>query len=76
MKQDERWNNRYYEVKAFIEEHHRNPSKYVGEERNMYSFVKHCRKLMNQGLLKEERVEAFKGLLEVMERYKHVNQWI
>ena len=44
MTQDERWNTRYKEVKSFIEEHHRNPSKYVGEERNMYTFVKQLKR--------------------------------
>lgn len=54
MTQDERWSIRYSEVKAFIEENHRNPSKYVDEERNMVNFLKHTRKQMNQGLLKED----------------------
>ena len=76
MTQDERWNTRYNEVKSFIEEHHRNPSKYVGEERNMYTFVKRCRKQMNQGVLKEERVEVFKELVGVMEDNKNVNQYV
>ena len=75
MTQDERWNIRYNEVKTFIEENHRNPSKYAAEERNMYSFVKHCRKQLNQGLLKEERVAVFKELVGVMEQYKRKNQY-
>ena len=58
MTQDERWSIRYNEVKAFIEV--RNPSKYVDEERNMVNFLKHTRKQMNQGLLKENRIEMFK----------------
>lgn len=75
MTQDERWSIRYNEVKAFIEVNHRNPSKYVDEERNMVNFLKHTRKQMNQGLLKENRIEEFKKLLELMEENKHVNQW-
>lgn len=75
MTQDERWSIRYNEVKAFIEVNHRNPSKYVDEERNMVNFLKHTRKQMNQGLLKEDRIEEFKKLLELMEENKHVNQW-
>lgn len=75
MTQDERWSIRYNEVKAFIEANHRNPSKYVDEERNMVNFLKHTRKQMNQGLLKEDRIEEFKKLLELMEENKHVNQW-
>ena len=75
MTQEERWLTRYNEVKSFIEENHRNPSKYADEERNMVTFVKHTRKQMNQGLLKAERIEAFKKLLELMELYKRKNQY-
>ena len=76
MTQDERWSIRYNEVKAFIEVNHRNPSKYVDEERNMVNFLKHTRKQMNQGLLKEDRIEEFKMLLELMERYRRKNQYM
>ena len=41
----------------------------------MYNYIKHTRKQMNQGLLKEERDEALRRLLEVRERYKHINQF-
>ena len=75
MTQDERWLTRYNEVKAFIETNKRNPSKYVQEERNMYNFVKHCRKQMNQSLLKEDRVGAFRKLQALMEQYKRRNQY-
>ncbi len=75
MTQDERWKARYKEVMTFIETNKRNPSKHVGEERNMVNFLKHTRKQMNQGLLKPERIEEFKKLQELMERYKHVNQY-
>lgn len=75
MTQDERWLTRYNEVKAFIEEYHRNPSKYYPEEKLMVHFLKRGRKLMNAGELKEERLEKFKELLELVERYKRVNQY-
>lgn len=75
MTQDERWNIRYNEVKTFIETNHRNPSKYNLEERNMYNFIKHSKKQMNQELLKKDRVEEFKKLLSLMEENKHVNQY-
>ena len=75
MTQDERWSIRYNEVKAFIEENHRNQSKYVDEERNMVNFLKHTRKQLNQGVLKPERIEKFKKLQELMERYKRKNQY-
>lgn len=75
MTQDERWIIRYQEVLAFVETNKRNPSKYAQEERNMYNFVKHCRKQMNQSLLKEDRVGAFRKLLALMAQYKRVNQY-
>ena len=75
MTQDERWLKRYQEVMEFIENNKRNPSKYAPEERNMYNYIKHTRKQMNQGLLKENRIEMFKRLLELMEQYRRKNQY-
>lgn len=75
MTQDERWHFRYEEVKAFIESEHRNPSKHRIEEHDMLNWVKANRKSLNAGRLKEDRVEAFKRLLEMMEENKRVNQW-
>ena len=40
MTQDERWNIRYNEVKAFIETNHRNPSRHRIEEHDMLNWVK------------------------------------
>jgi len=75
MTQDERWNIKYREVKSFIEANKRNPSKYRIEEHDMLNWVKANRKAMNAGKMKEERVETFKMLLEMMEERKRVNQW-
>ena len=75
MDQETRWLTRYKEVVEFIEREHRNPSKYVDEERNMVNFLKHTRKQLNQGVLKPERVEEFKKLQELMERYRRKNQY-
>ena len=75
MTQDERWQIRYNEVIEFISTNHRNPSKYVDEERNMYNYIKHTRKQMNQGLLKAERIPLFEKLLELMELHKRKNQY-
>jgi hypothetical protein len=76
MTQDEKWKAKYNEVVEFIQTNHRNPSKYAPEERNMYNYIKHTRKQMNQGLLKENRVKLFKRLLELMVQYKRVNQYL
>ena len=66
---------RYEEVMAFIESNHRNPSKHRIEEHDMLNWVKANRKALNAGKMKEERVEAFKRLLEMMEQYRRKNKW-
>jgi hypothetical protein len=75
MTQDERWNIRYNEVKSFIKENHRNPSRHRIEEHDMLNWLKATRKRLNAGDLKPERVETFKKLLEMCEQYKRKNQW-
>lgn len=76
MNQDEQWLSKYNEIRSFIETNKRNPSKYIPEERGSYlNWIKHNRKMMNSGEMKEERVERFGNLLEPIERYKHVNQY-
>ena len=75
MDQETRWLTRYNEVKSFIGTNHRNPSKHRLEEHDMLNWVKANRKALNAGKLKEDRVEAFKKLLEMMEECKRVNQW-
>lgn len=75
MTQDERWQSRYDEVKAFIEANHRNPSKYAPEEKLMVHFLKRGRKQMNAGELKEPRLNFFKELMELSGQYKHINQY-
>ena len=75
MTQEERWIARYNEVVEFINANHRNLSKYNLDERQLYTWVKHQRKVMNQGKLKPEREERFKELLELCEQYKRKNQY-
>lgn len=76
MDQDTRWLTRYNEVKEFIEREHRNPSKYVPEEKLMVHFLKRGRKLMNAGEMKEPRLGMFKELLALSGECKRKNQWI
>ena len=75
MAQDEKWQAKYNEVMEFINTNHRNPSKHRIEEHNMLNWLKANRKLINAGALKPERVERFKELLALMERYKRINQY-
>ena len=66
---------RYKDVVSFIETNHRNPSKYVGSERELVNWTKQQRKLMNAGELKEPRVGMFKELMALSETYKRKNQY-
>jgi hypothetical protein len=75
MTQDERWITKYNEVVHFIEKNHRKPSKYYPEEKLMFHFIHHNKKLYNAGVMKAERVEAFERLLAKCEEYKRVNQY-
>ena len=75
MTQDEKWMAMYNEVKSFIESNHRNISKYNLEERRLYTWLKHNRKVLNAGGMKPERVERFKELLALTEQYRRKNQY-
>ena len=76
MKQDEWWLVRYKEVKPFIENNHRNPSKHDEEERGKYlNWLKANRKALNSGNMKTEREEKFRKLLELTEKFRSKNQY-
>ena len=75
MTQEQRWLTKYNQVKSFIETNHRNPSRHRIEEHDMLNWVKHQRKLMNAGEMKPERIEKFKKLTELANKYKRVNQY-
>lgn len=76
MTQEERWNARYEEVREFILNNKRNPSKHRIEEHQMLNFIKHNRKLVNKGEMRSERVEKFKELMELCERNRRKNQYV
>lgn len=77
MTQDELWLSKYHKVLDFMEANYRNPSKYDPQERGLYyNWIKHNKKLLKTGRMKEERVERFEKLLAKMEKWKKVNQWI
>ena len=76
MVQETRWLIRYKEVKTFIEENHRNPSKHRIEEHDMLNWLKANRKALNAGSFKAERVEPFQQLLGLIEKYKRLNQYV
>ena len=76
MTQDELWLKKHQEVKAFIESNHRNLSRHNPEERFKYSnWLKHSKKFLNAGEMKEDRVVLFEKLLEMVAKFKRVNQY-
>lgn len=76
MTQDVRWKLKYNEVMAFMVKEHRKPLKYYLEEKLMFRFIHHNKKLYNAGVMKAERLEAFERLLEMCKKYKRVNQYM
>ena len=75
MTQEEHWIKNYEEVVEFIRTNHRNLSKYKEDERTLFTWVKHNRKVMNKGELKPERLKRFEELMKLCERYRRVNQY-
>ena len=76
MRQDDAWQQKYNEVMDFIQKNGRNPSKYDSEERGRYlNWLKHNKKLYAAGEMKEDRIEKFKELMELSEKYKRKNQY-
>ena len=76
MTQDEKWVAKYNEVVLFIKVNKRSPSRYDAKERGLYcNWLKHNKKLYNNGELKAERVEKFRKLLELTEQYRRKNQY-
>lgn len=71
MTQDKKWQT-YID---FMEANKKPPSKFVYEERGMRNWWKHQQKLLNADELKPDRIEKFNKLLELGEKYKHVNQY-
>lgn len=75
MTQDEKWRANWREVMDFMESNKRRPSKFIPEERGMRNWWKHQQKLVNAGELKEDRKELFNKVLQLGEKYRHVNQY-
>ena len=75
MTQDERWLEKYNEVKDFIVTNHRNPSRHNIEDHLALNWIKHNRKLLNKGELKPERIAKFNELLELIEEHKRLNHY-
>ena len=76
MTQEDRRLERYNELREYMERNHRRPSKYNLDERNSWNWLRHNQKLYNNGAMRPERMEKFRELLEMTERYRHINQYV
>lgn len=75
MKQEDRWNEHYEEIMAFMQLHHRRPSKHRLEEHDMLNWIKYNKKLISKNKLSEERVERFNALLAMSKEVQRINQY-
>lgn len=75
MTQGEKWLAKYGELIGFLDENHRNPSKYRIEEHDMLNWLKANRKALNAGKMKPERVVKFRKLLEMTVQNRRKNQY-
>ena len=75
MTQDERWQQQYEQMMAFMNENHRRPSKHRLEEHDMLNWYKATKKRIAKDELSEDRLEKFKTLQEVAEKYRRLNQY-
>ena len=75
MTQDERWLQQYEQMMAFMNENHRRPSKHRLEEHDMLNWYKATKKRIAKGELAEDRLEKFKTLQELAEKYRRLNQY-
>ena len=75
MTQDERWQQQYEQMMAFMNENHRRPSKHRLEEHDMLNWYKATKKRIAKSELSEDRLEKFKTLQEIAEKYRRLNQY-
>ena len=75
MTQEDRWLERYNELREYIERNHRRPSKYNLVERNSWNWLRHNQKLYNNGAMRPERMEKFEKLLALCEQNRRKNQY-
>ena len=75
MTQDERWQQQYEQMMAFMNENHRRPSKHRLEEHDMLNWYKATKKRIAKGELSKDRLEKFNTLQAVAEKYRRLNQY-
>lgn len=75
MTQEEKWQQQFEQMMAFMETNRRRPSKHRLEEHDMLNWFKATKKRIAKGELPEERLKKFTVLLEVANKYRRLNQY-
>lgn len=75
MTQDEKWQRQYEQMMAFMNTHHRRPSKHRLEEHDMLNWFKSTKKKISKEGYSKERIEKFAVLMEVANKYRRKNQF-
>lgn len=76
MTHDERWQQMWQTCFDFMRKNKRRPSKYAPAERPLVNWLKHNRKLLNQGKMPERRKAAFARLLAEAGKCRRINQYV
>lgn len=75
MTREELWQTHWTEIKTFMDEAQRNPSRHRKEDMKMVNWLKANRKARNAGKMPAERAEKFEQLIERMELLYRKNQY-
>lgn len=72
---DQKWLETWAQVMKYLDDNHRNPSKYDDGNNTITNWLKYNRKRRNAGTMKPEQMEKFAILTERMEQLRRVNQY-
>ena len=75
MGNEERWNQCYEQMMAYMKTYGHRPSKYRFEYHPLVNWLKYNRKAFRRGQMPEQRVERFRGLLVMLEKVRRLNQY-
>ena len=75
MTQDEAWNQHYTAYMAHMREHHKRPSKHYMEDRTLFNWFKHNKKVYLSGRMPFDRLILFRLLLSEAEQLRKINQY-
>lgn len=71
---DDLWNAKWRAYMEYMEKNHACPSKYKTGDMVLFDWYKHSRKLLRHGLMKSDRIEKFRQLLDETAILRHANQ--